>query len=78
MGILYDQLENVLLPGMVIPEPIKLLYEGIESNKLYCDRSDGVRFGFLFSESEASSSYTDTERHGGTTIEIAASGNSGL
>ena len=34
MGLLYEQLEKVLLPGMTIPEPLKLLYKWIEESTL--------------------------------------------
>ena len=44
IGLLYEQLENALLPRMIILEPLRLLYEWIEDNKTYTDRSDGIRF----------------------------------
>ena len=78
MGLLYEQLENALLPGMIILEPLRLLYEWIEDNKTYTDRSDGIRFGSLFSEQELKSTWTEKERYGGTNIEFVACGNSGL
>lgn len=78
MGILYEQLEKVLPPGMIIPEPLELLYKWIEDNETFIDREDGIRFGFLFSEEVFKKTRTETERSGGTNIEIVACGNSGL
>lgn len=78
MGLLYEQLEKVLLPGMTIPEPLRLLYKWIEDNKYYVDRDDGTRFGSLFSEQNMKSTRTDTERYFGTDITFIACGNSGL
>jgi len=78
MGILYDQLENKLLPGMYIPQEFQKLFEWIESNELYVEQSGGARIGFLFPEDELKAGWTDDERPGGTIIEIAGSGNQGL
>lgn len=78
MGLLHEQLEKVLLPGMIIPEPLRLLYKWIEDHEYYTDRDDGTRFGSLFSEREIKSTQTDAERYGGTDITFVACGNSGL
>lgn len=78
MGLLDKQLEKVLLPGMTIPEPLRLLYKWIEDNKYYTDRDDETRFGYLFAEQKIKNTRTDTERYGGTDITFVACGNSGL
>lgn len=80
---LYQQLQEKLLPGMVIPEPIRLLYDWIESQGCYIDQPDpnGTeinRIGFLFPNADYKAGWTESERLGGTDIEIAASGNEGL
>ncbi len=78
MGVLYDQLAAKLLPGMSIPEPIRKLYDWIEAHGYFVEQASGARIGFLFPEAELRAGWTDSERPGGTIIEIAGSGNSGL
>ena len=78
MGLLEVQLEKALLPGMIIPEPLRLLYKWIEDSKYYTDLVDGNRVGSLFSEQQIKSTWTDTERYGGTDISFVSEGNSGL
>lgn len=63
---------------MSVPEPIRLLYDWIESQETYVEQSTGARIGFLFPESKLKAGWTDTERPGGTIIEFAGSGNEGL
>ena len=75
MGKLHDQVERTLLPGMSIPDPIRLLFEWIEANGTYVDNAKGERIGFLFPEDELKAGWTDTERPGGTSIEFFAEGN---
>jgi len=60
---------------MTIPEPIRLLFDWIESNGTYIDNDKGKRIGFLFPEDELKRGWTDTERPGGTNIEFFAEGN---
>jgi hypothetical protein len=74
MSVLYDQISKTLLPGMHIPEAIRLLFDWIETNGTYVDTKNG-RIGFLFPEQEQKDGWTDTERPGGTDIEFAAEGN---
>jgi hypothetical protein len=61
MGKLAEQLELKLLPGMTIPEPIRSLYDWIESRSTYADgyadeaggsEEEEMRTGFLFPEEE--------------------------
>ena len=72
---LYDQIAMTLLPGMVIPDPLRKLFAWIEGNGYYVDTKDGQRIGFLFPEDELKKGWTDTERPGGTNIEFFAEGN---
>jgi hypothetical protein len=87
MSKLCTQLELKLLPGMKIPEPIRSLYEWIESQGTYTDgfadeaggsAEEEVRTGFLFPEEEQIESWTETDRPGGTDIKFAAHGILGL
>ncbi len=78
MGLLTQQLEAMLGPGMHIPDSIRLLFDRIESQGTYIDQPSGARIGYLFPEAELKASWTDTERAGGTIIWFAASGSSGL
>ena len=78
MGVLYDQLEAKLLPGMLIPEPLRKLYDWIETHGYFADQLGGERVGFLFPEDELVADWTDSERSGGTNIDFAAIGNDGL
>jgi len=75
MGKLNDHIGRTLLPGMCIPEPIRLLFEWIEANGTYIDNAKGERIGFLFPEDDLKAGWTDTERPGGTSIEFFAEGN---
>ena len=74
MSKLYDQISQTLLPGMTIPEPLRLLFEWIEQSGTYVDR-DGGRFGFLFPERAMKDGWTDSGRPGGTDVSFAAEGN---
>ena len=76
MGKLNNQIGGTLLPGMCIPEPIRLLFEWIEANGTYIDNAKGERIGFLFPEDDLKAGWTDTERPGGTSIEFFAEGTS--
>jgi hypothetical protein len=83
MGKLSEQLELKLLPGMTIPEPIRSLYDWIETQEIYTDSREDrqeadLRTGFLFSELEQIEGWTETGRPGGTDIEFVAIGNEGL
>jgi len=42
MGKLFDQISKTLLPGMNIPEPLRLLFEWIELRGTYVDRDGGL------------------------------------
>lgn len=72
MNLLIQQLEELLPEKMIIPEPLKMLYQWIEENGLYLDNGQGARIGFLYPEDELKKTWTDKERQGGTTIEFAA------
>lgn len=74
---LIRQLEEVMLEGVAVPSAIKQLYEWIENNGFYVDNTDG-RIGFLYPEQDLRESWTEEGRRGGTTIELAASGNVNL
>lgn len=63
---------------MSIPDAFRDLYAWIESERLYVDRPDGARIGFLFPEAEQRASWTETERLGGTDIKWMAAGSDGL
>jgi hypothetical protein len=82
MGQLYDQLALKLPPNMIIPEPIRSLYDWIEMQGTYIDSAEDdekpdIR-GFLFSELEQIEGWTENGRPGGTDIEFMAGGNEGL
>jgi len=72
MNLLIQQLEQHLPEKMIIPEPLKILYNWIESNGLYVDNESGIRTGFLYPEDKLKESWTDEERDGGTDILFAA------
>lgn len=74
MGILFDQIQRTLQPGMSIPPALKKLFSWIERRKLFVDKG-GRRTGFLFPDDELRSSWTDTRRVGGTMIDFFAEGN---
>jgi len=67
------QLEQVLPKGMKIPDEIRLLYQWIEDNEFFAD-IDGRRWGELYPEKALKSSWTETEREGGTIIRFYAEG----
>lgn len=73
MNILIEQLAKDLPSKMVIPEPLKKLYQWIEKNGLYIDSEElGKRIGFLYPTDKLKESWTDGERDGGTYIEFYA------
>jgi hypothetical protein len=74
MSVLGNQIKRTLLPGMHMPQPLELLFEWIEDNKLFIDTANG-RLGFLYPEEQLKAGWTETERPGGTNIEFAAEGN---
>ena len=74
---LIEQLAAVMPADVEIPMPIRQLYEWIEQQGFYVDNADG-RIGFLYPEEDLRASWTDEGRRGGTTIELAASGNVNL
>ena len=76
MNTLIRDLEAVLPKGMVIPEPIKMLYNWINNNDLYLN--DYKKTGVLYPEKALRDSWTDDEREGGTTIEFSTEGNASL
>ncbi len=87
MGKLAEQLELKLLPSMTIPEPLRSLYDWIESRGTYTDgfadeaggsEEEEMRTGFLFPEEAQIEGWTETGRPGGTDIEFAAHGQLGL
>lgn len=65
MSVLYEQISKTLLPGMHIPEALRLLFDWIDSNGTYVDTKNG-RIGFLFPEPEMKDGWTDSERPGDT------------
>lgn len=69
MGLLIEQLEKSLPKGMYIPEPLKLLYEWIESKGYYQDYMH-QRTGYLFPLSEIVTNQNENEMDGGTFIEF--------
>lgn len=71
MGMLYNQLEAVIFPGMHIPNEIARLYEWIELNGIYED-CEGVRIGYLYPMDKLREDWTETERPGGTIVEFFA------
>lgn len=71
MSILAAQIEQTLLPGMVLPQPLVQLFSWIEANGLFIERPTGERIGFLYPE-------CDRGKPGVTEIEFAAEGNVNL
>jgi hypothetical protein len=63
---------------MILAEPLRLLFDWIESNGYFLDTDRGVRVGFLHLGREAPFADSETERSGGTSIEFAAEGNTDL
>src|SRR5690349_9511808 len=61
MSKLFDQIAETLLPGMTIPDPLRRLFEWIESNGYYIDTDAGQRIGFLFPEDKLKKGRTKTE-----------------
>lgn len=74
MGMLFDQISKTLLPGMSIPEPLRMLFEWIEQRGTYLDRN-GARIGFLFSADAMKEGWTDSGRPGGTDVSFMPEGN---
>jgi hypothetical protein len=74
MGTLFNQIHRTLLPGMSIPEPLRLLFDWIEQRKTYVDRDAG-RIGFLFPEEAMKKGWTDSGRPGGTDVSFMPEGN---
>ena len=74
MSKLAYQISQTLQPGMVLPEPFRLLFEWIEKRGTYIDR-EGGRMGFLLSEQAMKQGWTDSGRPGGTDVSFAAEGN---
>lgn len=74
MGMLFEQINKTLQPGMGIPEPLRLLFEWIEKRGTYVDR-DGGRIGFLFPERAMKEGWTRAGRPGGTDVSFAPEGN---
>ena len=77
MTVLGDQLANVLMPGMFIPDALSRVFSWIEDNGTFLE-SDGRRIGLLFSEDRLRDEWSETERPGGTVIEFFAEGNANL
>ncbi len=77
MSTLQQQIEETLLPGMRLPEPLVLLLRWIEDKGFFIDR-DNRRIGFLYPLDKLKSEWTETELPGGTHIEFFAEGNANL
>lgn len=77
MSKLVDQISQTLMPGMVLSDPLRQLFEWIEQNGYYVDR-ESQRIGLLYPEDKLKSGWTDQRRPGGTIIEFSAEGNSNL
>jgi hypothetical protein len=71
MNILLCEIQSSLPPGMSVPDPLRLLFDWMEQNRLNIDRS-GRCIGFLYPLEKLQASWTDEEREGGTFIEFAA------
>ncbi len=74
MSTLQKQIEQTLLPGMRVPDPLALLFAWIEDKGCSIDRDD-QRIGFLYPLEKLKAEWTETERPGGTHIEFFAEGN---
>lgn len=73
-SVLTQQISATLPAGMVLPTPLKWLFNWIEANQYFVDTPNG-RIGFLFPEDEMKRGWTNCGRPGGTDIEFAAEGN---
>ncbi|MDB6077000.1 MAG: hypothetical protein JWO82_747 [Akkermansiaceae bacterium] len=78
MGLLYDQLQSQLPPGMEIPAPLKQLYDWIESRGMIVTRRNGEKAGFLFPPDAMNAGWTKAGRPGGTLIEFVSPAETGL
>jgi len=74
MKSLEQQIKNVLLDGMYIPEALSKLFSWIESNG-FVQTEDGCSYGHLYDLNKLRNEWNDNERHGGTIIEFMPEGN---
>ena len=74
MATLHEQIEQTLLPGMSIPEPLALLFAWIEENGFFVERNN-FRVDHLYPMKQLREEWSETERQGGTIIEFAGEGN---
>lgn len=75
MSVLGEQIKQTLLPGMVLPLPLEMLFAWIETNRFYIDTDEGYRIGFLYRDDDNPENLAERERAGGTDIEFFAEGN---
>jgi hypothetical protein len=73
MGRLQTEIEQTLPAGMSLPEPLKRLYDWIETNGFVDDSFNNRRTGQLCADYWEGS--TETERYGGTAIDFYPEGN---
>lgn len=68
---LSNQIDDILLEPMVIPDAFVKLFNWIEKNGFYEDTEDG-RIGYLYPISKLRAKWGDNERPGGTLVEFYA------
>ena len=69
MSSLSNQIDEILLEPMKIPDVFEKLFSWIEKNGFYEDTEDG-RVGYLYPISKLRSEWGDNQRSGGTLIEF--------
>ncbi|TQV73845.1 SMI1/KNR4 family protein [Aliikangiella marina] len=77
MKSLCNQIEDVLVEPMKVPEAFVKLFEWIEANGFYEDTELG-RIGYLYPINDLRANWGDNERPGGTLIEFYAEKDSDL
>ena len=77
MPTLQEQIEQTLLPGMGLPEPLTRLFAWIEDRGYVIERNH-QRIGFLYPLEKLRAEWTETERPGGTLVQFFAEGNANL
>lgn len=68
---LASEIATTLRPGMILPEPLLLLFEWIERNGFHEGTRTG-RVGYLFPQDQMRAGWTDEARPGGTDISFGA------
>jgi hypothetical protein len=78
MNKLTAQIEAALRPGMILPNPLRLLFDWIEANGYVGMSAEGIAAGALYPQDELHAGWSDHERPGGTVVAFGTDGNESL